>query len=109
VLRPVIREKRFANQRRMATYQMHLSLVWPLSSGVGSAEDDQQAFDDAAELVLVRIGGFRGDKTHGGRFLSVAEDGSGVLVSFEDPIRTIPDGEFRAEVTYSADDQDFTG
>jgi hypothetical protein len=111
VLRRTIEEKRFANQRRMATHHLVLKLVWPLTSGSGNAEADQRGFDAAIDLVITRIGGFIGDKTHGGRFLSVAEgDHSGVTVHFDDPASTLPPGaEFRAEIMYSADDQDFTG
>src|ERR1700761_1327491 len=59
VLRRTIRETRFANQRRMATYQLFLDIVWPMQSGSGNAEAEQQNLDDAVELVLQRIGGFR--------------------------------------------------
>lgn len=111
VMRRTINEKRFANQRRMDTYHLVLKLIWPLTSGSGNAEADQRAFDVAIDQVIARIGGFRGDKTHGGRFLSVAEgDHSGVTVHFDDPASTLPpEAEFRAEITYSADDVDFTG
>jgi hypothetical protein len=110
VLRRQIHEKRFANVRRMPTYEFVLKLVWPLSSGQGRAEDDQQAFDAAVDKVLTRIGGFTGDKSHGGRFLSVAEDPQYVNVRFVDPETTMaPEAEFRAEITYFADDTEITG
>lgn len=110
VLRKEIREKRFANVRRMATYEFALTLVWPLTSGQGIAEADQRAFDVAVEQVLLRIGGYPGDKSHGGRFLSVAEDPGEVTVRFDDPGPSMSsDAEFRAEITYFADDRDFTG
>lgn len=110
VLRRTIHEKRFANVRRMPTYEFTLKLVWPLANGLGSAETDQRTFDAAVDKVLTRIGGFTGDKSHGGRFLSVAEDPQYVNVRFVDPETTLaPDAEFRAEITYFADDAEITG
>lgn len=110
VLRRRIHEKRFANVRRMATYEFTLKIVWPLQSGTGSAEADQRALDAAVDKVLTRIGGFPGDKTHGGRFLSVAEEPQYVDVNFVDPDQTMaPDAEFRCEITYYADDSEITG
>jgi hypothetical protein len=110
VLRRRIRETRFANQRRMAHHSFFLDIVWPLQSGSGNAETEQAALDAAVELVLLRIGGYPGDKTHGGRFLAVAENPREVDVTFHDPATTLTgDAELRAEITYNADDQDFTG
>jgi hypothetical protein len=110
VLRRRTRRKRFSNHRLMDTYTLVLRLVWPLTSGSGNAEADQRAFDAAIDLVLTRLSGFLGDHTHGGRFLSVAEDPGEVEVVFDDPAHTLPpDAEFRAEITYFADDRDFTG
>lgn len=109
VLRRDIHDKRFANVRRMATYEFVLKVIWPLSSGQGSAEADQRAFDVALDKLLQRIDGFPGDKTHGGRFRSVAENPEYVNVRFEDPEHTVGTGEFHAEVTYFADDFEITG
>lgn len=109
VLRRQIHEKRFANVRRMATYEFVLKLIWPLSSGQGIAEADQRAFDAAVDLVLTRIGGLVGDKSHGGRFLSVAENPEWVTVRFTDPEQTLGAAEFHAEITYFADDTEITG
>ncbi|RCH70439.1 hypothetical protein DT019_02840 [Streptomyces sp. SDr-06] len=109
VLRRQIHEKRFAHVRRMPTYEFALKLVWPLSSGQGRAEDDQRAFDTAVDLLLTRIGGFVGDKSHGGRFLSVAENPEYVTVRFTDPEQTLGFAEFHAEITYFADDTEITG
>ncbi|MEV5944446.1 hypothetical protein [Streptomyces sp. NPDC051994] len=109
VLRRQIHEKRFAHVRRMPTYEFALKLIWPLSSGQGSAEDDQRAFDAAVDLLLTRIGGFTGDKSHGGRFLSVAENPEYVTVRFTDPEQTLGIAEFHGEVTYFADDTEITG
>lgn len=109
VLRRSIHDKRFANVRRMQTYEFVLKLIWPLTSGAGSAEADQRAFDAAVDKLLQRIDGQVGDKTHGGRFRSVAEDPAYVSVRFEDPEHTLGGGEFHAEVTYHADDFEITG
>jgi hypothetical protein len=76
------------------------------------AETAQQDFDNAIGDLLVRIRGPQGDKTHGGRFLSVAEvpsEGS-VSVVFDDPEITIrAANQLRATVTYYADDSEFSG
>lgn len=110
VLRRKIHQKRFANQRRMDRYEFQLRLVWPLSSGSGNAEEDQRAFDAAVDLVLTRLGGFTGDKTHGGRFLQVCEGHDDVVVDFDPPWQHLQsDVVFRAEVTYWADDFEITG
>jgi hypothetical protein len=110
VLRRAIHDKRFANVRRMPSYEFVIKLVWPLTSGQGRAEDDQRAFDAAVDKLLQRIDGFVGDKTHGGRFRSVAENPEYVTVRFTDPASTMPpEAEFTAEVTYFADDFEITG
>ena len=110
VMRESITERRLANQKRMSTYDFVLKLVWPLTSGSGNAEGDQRDFDAAVDLVLLRIGGFLGDKSHGGRFLSVAEVPKWVSVHFEDPVATFPpEAEFRAQIHYSADDYEISG
>lgn len=110
VLRRQIHDKRFANVRRMPSYEFVLKLTWPLTSGQGRAEDDQRAFDAAVDLLLTRIDGFVGDKTHGGRFRSVAENPAYVTVKFDDPEQSMtPQSEFRAEITYMADDFEITG
>lgn len=110
VLRRQIHEERFANQRRLAKHDFLLKLVWPLSSGTGNAEADQRAFDSAVDKLLTRIGGFMLDKTHGGRFLSVAEHPHFVDVHFDDPDRTQPPlAIFTASVSYWADDLEISG
>lgn len=104
VLRHRTQQKRFANQRTMHTYPFRLILWWPLLALDGSAEEEQAAFDVAIDMLLQRILGPLGNKTHGGRFLSVAEGPALVDVDYTDPETTIPLGGLRAEVTYSADD-----
>lgn len=109
LLRRAIHDKRFANVRRMPSYEFALKLIWPLSSGQGMAEADQRAFDAAVDKLLARIDGFPGDKSHGGRFRSVAEEPQYVTVRFTDPEQTLQVGEFHAEITYFADDVEVTG
>ncbi|MCC9307684.1 hypothetical protein LN042_11315 [Kitasatospora sp. RB6PN24] len=108
VLRSHTHLRRTANARRMPTYEFHLKVVWPLTSGAGSAETDQRALDAAIDKLLQRIDGQLGDKSHGGRFLSVAENPDNVTVTYEDPEQTLPMGEFHAEVVYYADDTEIT-
>jgi hypothetical protein len=104
-----------------------LKLIWPIEAAAGSpaevqaspaeieassAEIEQQNFDNAIGDLLVRIRGPQSDKTHGGRFLSVAQvptEGS-VSVVFDDPEITIrAANQLRATVTYYADDSEFSG
>lgn len=105
VLRRSFRDQRTANVRRMPTYDFLLRIVWPLSTASGSAEKEQRALDAAVDLLLQRIDGPQFDKTHGQRFLSVAENPRYVDVTFIDPEQTIGQiAALRAEVAYSADD-----
>ena len=48
-------------------------------------------------------------QTHGGRFLSAAEDPPVIEVDFTNPEHTIPQGYLRAEVTYNLDDSEIPG
>jgi hypothetical protein len=108
VLLPTTRITRFSNIRSMPTYDFELKLVWPLSSGIGSAEEDLQAFYVAVDLLIRRILGPLSDKTHGGRFLSGAENPKYLEVNIDDPDTTIGSmAGFVGKVTYSADDNEF--
>lgn len=113
VLRRVLDDQRFADIQLMPQYEFMLKLVWPVrlaggSGGAGLAETAQQNFDNAIDLLIQRIRGLPGDKTHGGRFLSVGETPRGQYpsVTFEDPEATISANaiQLRAQVTYRADD-----
>lgn len=112
VLRRNIRMERFALVRKIPKYLFYLRCWWTLSNPTGSAEVDQRAFDAAVNDVLIRVNGLGepgADKTHGGRFLSVAEDPGLVEVAFVPPDTTLmPSAAFAAEITYWADDPDFT-
>lgn len=113
VLRRSFNTHRWSQQRRMATYGFHLSCLWPIGGttiGTGIAEDEQQAFDAALDLLVQRIEGHVDDKSHNGRFLSVGESPDGTLidVQYTDPGQTISQGGFlQASVTYAGDDTDY--
>jgi hypothetical protein len=111
VIRRGIREERFANVRRMPTYNLELQINWPLVNAQGSGEDEQAELDAAVELVLQRVGGLPFDKTHGGRFRSVAENPKFVDVAFSDPEEAFAKrpAVFEAAVSYWADDFEITG
>jgi hypothetical protein len=110
VTRRAIQVERFGFNRKIDHYPFVLRIVWPLSSSTGSAEIVQQALDDAVDLVLQRVNGPLAlplDKTHGAAFMSVAEDPCVIGVDFSDPESAIAQGQFRATVTYTADDRDY--
>lgn len=110
VIRKHLLEERFANVRRMPRYHFELRIVWPQSSATGAAEDPQRGLDAAVDLVLQRVGGFVGDKSHGGQFRSVAEHPPEVNVDFADPVRSMDArADLEATVLYWADDTEITG
>jgi hypothetical protein len=111
VIRRALREERFANVRRMAHYEFELQINWPITNTQGSGEDEQAALDAAVDLVLQRVGGLSFDKTHGGRFRSVAEEPKFVDVVFSDPAEAFAKrpGVFEAALSYWADDFEITG
>jgi hypothetical protein len=108
VLRTQLEDVRHGSQRIRPAYEFHLKLVWPVRvTREGIAETEQRALDAAVDLLIQRIRGPLGDKTHGGRFLSVGEDlgKPAPAVTWDDPEQTIPAGKaLRALVTYHADD-----
>lgn len=110
VLRPRVTQIRFAQQRKINRHDFRLKLLWPIgstSTREGMWETEQAAFDAAVQLVVDRIAGFVGEKTHGGRFMSVAEapDSTVIQVTFGDPAQA-RGGVLEAQITYSADDVD---
>lgn len=99
-------------------YAFKLKLNWPVRAVSVIAETEQRNMDAAIGLLLQRIRGFPpigiqpADKTHGGRFLSVAEvpEEQPCLVTFDDPEITIPaEKALRCAVTYYADEIEFVG
>lgn len=109
VTRLRLTQPRFGGQRLITQYSMRLIVEWPLLSGTGSAEDEQRALDAAMDLVVQRITGFVHDKTHGGRFLSVAENPRDISIDWTPVEQTIPLGLLHAIAAYSADDPEIPG
>lgn len=64
-------EYRLALQQKFHVHHFRLKIGWPVRAT--TQETDLSNLDTALELLLTRIRGPIGDKTHGGRFLSVAE------------------------------------
>jgi hypothetical protein len=109
VTRTQLRVERFGFNRKINHHSFMLRLYWPQSSPTGQAESVQAAFDAAVDLVVQRVSGLVQDKTHGARFLSVAEDPPSIDVQFSDPEASIQaKAELTALITYQADDQDYT-
>lgn len=106
VLRGTLADPRVSNQRIRPRYEMALRLVWPVVvTGTLLLETAQANLDSATDLLIQRIRGPLGDKTHGRRFLSAGENPRVVSVRFEDPEMTM--GQFKtlkAVVAYSIDD-----
>lgn len=112
VLRRTISQDRFGGQRIINSYPMRLIAWWPLLGGPGfdgSAEAEQRALDAALDLVIQRLVGPVGDKTHGGRFMSAGENPRRLDAEFNDPTVTLPEGYVRADLTYSVDDFEYPG
>lgn len=109
VTRTQLRVERFGFNRKINHHSFMLRLYWPQSSPSGQAESVQADFDAAVDLVVQRISGLVMDKTHGARFLSVAENPVDIDVQFADPEQSIQArAELAATITYQADDQDYT-
>jgi hypothetical protein len=113
VTRGQIRAERFGFNRMINHYPFVLRLYWPQSSPSGQAESVQRDFDAAVELVLRRINGpvltFPLDKTHGARFMSVAQDPNDIVVDFADPEQSmLAKADLSATIAYVADDKDYT-
>jgi hypothetical protein len=112
-------DPRVSNQRIRPRYAFVLSLTWPIKAQGATAgtsgkaliaETEQQNLDNAAALLIERIRGPLGDKTHGGRFLSVAENPRTVTYAKEDASVTIPQHRaLLASVQYRADDYEVNG
>lgn len=106
VLRPALDDQRASNQRIRPRYLMRLRLVWPVSTTTTSLlETAQSDFDAAIDLLVQRVRGPLGDKTHGSRFLSAGEVPRTVAVQWEDPEVTMAQHkQLRAAIVYYIDD-----
>lgn len=110
VMRRTFRDVRIGSQRRLTRHSMLLRIAWPAVDGDGAVEADQRQLDQAVDKVVQRVRGTLGDKTHGGRFLSVAEGPDDLTATWTDPARTLPDmGVLLVDITYSADDPELIG
>lgn len=108
VVRRDLKVDRFGFNRKITHYQFELRIIWPQSSSTGEAEAVQQNLDNAIDLVLRRVSGLPGDKTHGARFMAVAEDPCEIDVNFADPwVSMEARADLQCTVSYRADDQDF--
>lgn len=116
ITRTGFQDLRFSAHRKLRRHQLLVRVVWPIGGSTVAAgmwEAEQAALDAAVDLVVARIVAFDMDKTHGGRFLSVAEapEQQPIAVRFSDPARMNGGGgrvELTAEITYNADDNDYT-
>lgn len=110
VVRERLEQPRTSVGRMMATHHFKLRAIWPMGSGDGNAESSQRLFDAALDLVLWRIAGTLGDKTHGGRFLSAAENPPRVQIDFEPAEQTMQQiSGFLASISYACDDPETVG
>lgn len=111
VTRSKLQLERTALIRTMPHYMFTLHLMWTLAAASGSAETEQRNFDLAVNDLVMRVKGTpppQTDKTHGGRFLSVAENPPQIDVEFVEPAPFMgPGAAFAAVCTYAADDFDF--
>lgn len=114
--RPGYADMRFGAHRKIRRHSFLLRVAWPIGAttiGTDLWEEEQIALDNAVHQVVARIVAFDGDKTHGGRFLSVAEAPAAqpINVRFGDPAHASGGGgrvDLTAEITYQADDNDYT-
>jgi hypothetical protein len=108
VMRHSTKNERFANVQKINKYVLRLVCFWPMTVISGSTEQAQADFDVALDAVITRIVGLQLDKTHGNRFLSVAEDPAGIDLVYHDPVQTLAQQlGLAAEITYNADDQNY--
>ena len=103
-----------AAQRIRPGYAFRLKLTWPVVVTVAPLlETAQQEFDEAVHLLVIRIVGPLGDKSHGGRFLSAGETPGRppeVTVEFTDPEECLERyQQLRGTATYPVDDFETSG
>ena len=110
VLARHVEDQRVSNQRLRPQYAITLAMTWPVKRLTPPlAEGEFQALKDAADLVLQRVRGLAGDKTHGGRFLSAGETAHPVI-EFGDPFASITEAKaITGTISYPADDFELNG
>jgi len=110
VTRTRITDIRWSNQRKLPRYTFRLKLFWRIGStttGTMIAETEQANFDAAVDLLIDRLRGTLGDKTHGGRFLSATEApgrNPEINIDFDPPETTMDRGFLSGTANYEADD-----
>jgi hypothetical protein len=106
VLRGRLLDVRASNQRIRPRYEMRLRLVWPVVvTGTGLLETAQADMDGAVDLLVQRVRGPLGDKTHGQRFLSAGENPRLVTVQWDPPeLAMAAHKQLTADMLYSVDD-----
>ena len=101
------------SQRYRPQHEIVLHLVWPVrQTSSPLAETEQQALDTAIDLIIQRVRGPLGDKTHGGSFLSAGQvpDSPPPVVRFGDAETSIDASKaLRATITYRIDDDEING
>ena len=103
---PAAHNQRTTNQHTMTTFGIQLMIVWPFktTSAASPAETEQAGLDAAIDAVTARVFGELLDHTHGGRFLSVAEDPTRLTVDMSDAAQGVADFGWTARIRYTADD-----
>ena len=106
VLRGRLLDVRASNQRIRPRYEIRLRLAWPVVvTGTSLLETAQADMDAAVDLLVQRVRGPLGDKTHGGRFLSAGENPRLVTVQWDPPdLAMAAHKQLTADMTYSIDD-----
>lgn len=114
-LLPTMTETRISNARKRQTFTFRHRLEWPIGGSTvdtGFWEQEQDNFAGAVDLLVARIRGTLRDHSHGGRFLSAAEEGPNgrIIATFEDPPDSRAQGIalLRGHIVYTADGFDFT-
>lgn len=103
-------ETRESNGRRLVTHHLVVEVHWPNTRSADVSQNQWTAVDTAVNVVLTRIRGLAGDKTHGGRFLAVGEEAQGstaITVEWDDPYITEGPAQsnIRGRIRYTADEE----
>lgn len=103
-------ERRVSVGRVERIHTFEIRVQWPITAGTKRLDEDQRYLEHALDLLCARIRNTVGDHTHGGLFLSVAEDelgqggdAAGITVTFADPdVSEDATGQLVATVGYAA-------
>lgn len=105
---------RETNTRGIWTHRLMLIVWWPITKdALGDGSKDELACEQAVDAILGRITGVPpsasgpGDHTHGGRFLSAAEDWHHrVQVEWPDMVKAYADSVIELRIVFTVDDFD---